>query len=118
MINDAHLTTHDCVTSAYTCLQLTNLCPSVYTHRFPDLLPLSSASDPELDFYLNVAHVQLHRRSRALTRLAKMADAMAEEQNPQGSVFKCVCMSVCALTRLARMADAMAEEQNPQGHVF
>lgn len=31
--------------------------------RFPELLVLTSA-DPETDFFLNVAHLQLHRRGR------------------------------------------------------
>ena len=29
-------------------------------------------SDPEADFFHNVAHLQLHRRSRALARLSKV----------------------------------------------
>ena len=31
--------------------------------------------DPELDFFLNVAHLQLHRRQRALQRLTKVCSA-------------------------------------------
>uniref|UniRef100_A0A7S3R808 U3 small nucleolar RNA-associated protein 20 domain-containing protein n=1 Tax=Dunaliella tertiolecta TaxID=3047 RepID=A0A7S3R808_DUNTE len=45
--------------------------------KFPDLVTLTSPQDPEIDFYLNVAHVQLHRRSRALVRMGRLADAMA-----------------------------------------
>jgi hypothetical protein len=37
-----------------------------------------SLSDPETDFFLNAAHLQLHRRSRALARLAKLADTFAD----------------------------------------
>jgi U3 small nucleolar RNA-associated protein 20 len=47
--------------------QLTQAFPA----RFPDLLRLSDA-DPELDFFNNVAHLQLHRRSRAFARLRKV----------------------------------------------
>lgn len=39
--------------------------------RFQDLLKLTDA-DPELDFFNNVAHLQLHRRSRAFFRLKKV----------------------------------------------
>jgi len=38
---------------------------------YPDLLPLTS-TDEETDFWLNVAHLQLHRRARALARLSRM----------------------------------------------
>lgn len=36
--------------------------------RFNDLLPLSH-QDPEVDFFLNVDHIQLHRRTRAFRKL-------------------------------------------------
>ena len=39
--------------------------------RFQDLMKLTDA-DPELDFFNNVAHLQLHRRSRAFYRLKKV----------------------------------------------
>lgn len=39
--------------------------------RFPDLQLLLD-SDPEVDFFHNIAHLQLHRRTRALQRLAKV----------------------------------------------
>ncbi|KAG2487780.1 hypothetical protein HYH03_013624 [Edaphochlamys debaryana] len=39
--------------------------------RFPDLLPLLS-DDPETDFFANVAHLQSHRRTRALNKLSKV----------------------------------------------
>jgi len=38
---------------------------------FPDLAALSDA-DEERDFFANVAHLQLHRRTRALARLSKV----------------------------------------------
>ncbi|KAK9843296.1 hypothetical protein WJX74_009992 [Apatococcus lobatus] len=43
--------------------------PSLY----PDLAMLTS-EDAEVDFFNNIAHLQLHRRSRALLRLAKVMD--------------------------------------------
>ena len=39
--------------------------------RFCDL-SLLSHSDPEADFFLNVKHIQLHRRTRAFRKLAKI----------------------------------------------
>ncbi len=41
---------------------------------FPALAPLANPDD-EIDFCSNIAHIQLHRRSRALRRLAVAAAA-------------------------------------------
>lgn len=38
--------------------------------RFAELSPLAAA-DIEVDFFANVAHLQMHRRVRALHRLTK-----------------------------------------------
>jgi len=38
--------------------------------RFPDLAALAGA-DPETDPLVNLAHLQLHRRTRALNRLSQ-----------------------------------------------
>jgi U3 small nucleolar RNA-associated protein 20 len=63
--------------------------------RFSDLTGLTSA-DPERDFFLNIAHLQIHRRARALTQLTRLlegaegpgddpaAAAAAEQQQPNG----------------------------------
>lgn len=37
----------------------------------PDLAALATPGDPEADFFFNVAHLQLHRRARALNKLAR-----------------------------------------------
>lgn len=39
---------------------------------FPELAALGDAGNEERDFFANVAHLQLHRRGRALARLAKV----------------------------------------------
>lgn len=39
---------------------------------YTDLSPLIRDDDSDLDFFLNITHVQLHRRCRALTRLRKI----------------------------------------------
>lgn len=36
-----------------------------------ELVPLTHTSDPDQDFFLNVANIQLHRRGRTLQRLAR-----------------------------------------------
>ncbi len=44
--------------------------------RFQDLARLTD-TNPELDFFNNVAHLQLHRRSRAFYRLKKVPHLLA-----------------------------------------
>ncbi|KAG0190710.1 U3 snoRNP protein [Apophysomyces sp. BC1034] len=39
---------------------------------FEDLVPLLASGDEEANFFVNIYHMQLHRRVRALTRLASM----------------------------------------------
>ena len=43
--------------------------------RYPDLHALTD-TDAELDFFNNVAHLQLHRRSRAFKRLANVGSPL------------------------------------------
>lgn len=43
-----------------------------YPTHYPDLHALTD-KDAELDFFNNVAHLQLHRRSRAFKRLANVS---------------------------------------------
>ncbi|XP_030069682.1 small subunit processome component 20 homolog isoform X2 [Microcaecilia unicolor] len=41
------------------------------THpEFQDLVPLTDYNDPEMDFFENMKHIQIHRRARALRKLA------------------------------------------------
>ena len=42
-----------------------------FPRQYPDLALLLD-QDPELDFFNNLAHLQLHRRQRALQRLTKV----------------------------------------------
>ena len=51
-------------------------------------LALLADADEELDFFLNAAHLQLHRRGRALARLAKLAPTL-----PPGTLIG-VCMPI------------------------
>ncbi|KAM8777268.1 small subunit processome component 20 homolog [Rhynchonycteris naso] len=39
--------------------------------EFKDLVQLSDCHDPEMDFFENMKHIQIHRRARALKKLAK-----------------------------------------------
>ncbi len=41
--------------------------------RFPDLATLADAANEDACFFANVAHLQLHRRVRALARLSKVS---------------------------------------------
>ena len=41
-------------------------------HLYSDLQILIKDEDPDIDFFLNITHVQIHRRARALTRLRKL----------------------------------------------
>jgi U3 small nucleolar RNA-associated protein 20 len=47
-------------------------------HLYGDLARLIRDDDPELDFFLNITHVQLHRRSRALQRLRTLLNAESD----------------------------------------
>uniref|UniRef100_A0A8C6R1C0 UTP20 small subunit processome component n=1 Tax=Nannospalax galili TaxID=1026970 RepID=A0A8C6R1C0_NANGA len=39
--------------------------------EFKDLVQLTHSHDPEMDFFENMKHIQIHRRARALKKLAK-----------------------------------------------
>ncbi|XP_077195287.1 small subunit processome component 20 homolog isoform X2 [Paroedura picta] len=39
--------------------------------EFQDLVQLTDCHDPEMDFFENMKHIQIHRRARALKKLAK-----------------------------------------------
>ncbi|KAJ6656317.1 hypothetical protein lerEdw1_003820 [Lerista edwardsae] len=39
--------------------------------EFQDLVQLTDSHDPEMDFFENMKHIQIHRRARALRKLAK-----------------------------------------------
>ncbi|KAM9311073.1 small subunit processome component 20 homolog [Gastrophryne carolinensis] len=55
----------------YTSL-LSNLVRTFPTHpEFSDLVQLTDYNDPEMDFFENMKHIQIHRRARALRKLAK-----------------------------------------------
>ncbi|XP_041442196.1 small subunit processome component 20 homolog isoform X2 [Xenopus laevis] len=55
----------------YTTL-LSNLIRTFPKHpEFADLVQLTDYNDPEMDFFENMKHIQIHRRARALRKLAK-----------------------------------------------
>ncbi|XP_068133070.1 small subunit processome component 20 homolog [Hyperolius riggenbachi] len=55
----------------YTTL-LSNLIRTFPTHpEFSDLVQLTDYHDPEMDFFENMKHIQIHRRARSLRKLAK-----------------------------------------------
>ena len=60
------------------------------------LLAPHPMQDPEIDFYLNVAHLQLHRRGRALHRLATLCTAAAATIAPNASGISAAAASAAA----------------------
>ncbi|XP_075065353.1 small subunit processome component 20 homolog [Mixophyes fleayi] len=55
----------------YTTL-LSNLIRTFPEHpEFSDMVQLTDYNDPEMDFFENMKHIQIHRRARALRKLAK-----------------------------------------------
>lgn len=56
-------------------------------HLYGDLRSLIRDDDPELDFFLNVTHVQLHRRGRAFNRLRRVLVAHEESTDSQSPLF-------------------------------
>ncbi|XP_053572968.1 small subunit processome component 20 homolog [Bombina bombina] len=61
----------------YTTL-LCNLIRTFPKHpEFADMVQLTDYNDPEMDFFENMKHIQIHRRARALRKLAKH---LAEEK--------------------------------------
>eukprot|EP00803_Ostreobium_quekettii_P010225 evm.model.scf_622.2 EVM.evm.TU.scf_622.2 scf_622:22710-43215(-) len=79
-----------------------------YPAGFPAALTLTD-TDPELDFFHNVAHLQLHRRARAWARLSKVL----QEGDGQGPLN---VESLCRVVRpllLQAIFEGLAKEDNP-----
>jgi U3 small nucleolar RNA-associated protein 20 len=63
--------------------------------QLPDLSSLHNETDTEADFYLNVSHIQLHRRIRALGRLEHaLSSEQAFQRNNLTQLFLPLCMSM------------------------
>ncbi|XP_058805534.1 small subunit processome component 20 homolog [Phymastichus coffea] len=50
---------------------------------FRDLNHFTNKQDPEVDFFENMQHLQLHRRARALDRFCKIAKTLEKALNPR-----------------------------------
>ena len=65
-------------------------------HLLGDLRILVSKEEPDLDFFQNITHVQIHRRSRALSRLCKQIlgdssdEGLFSQQSLSGIIFPIV----------------------------
>lgn len=97
-------------------LTLLRRCATVLPAAFPDLVALSHA-DPEADFFLNVAHIQLHRRARAFYRLSVAISASEPSPAPSGTLRKNGAANGKAIGN-ASTADAapskLRESENPE----
>ena len=55
-------------------------------HFYGDLNALTQSDDQNRDFFVNITHIQIHRRARALDRLRKLLQASAVNETCQFSV--------------------------------
>eukprot|EP00978_Attheya_sp_CCMP212_P026914 scaffold89414_cov49-Attheya_sp.AAC.2 len=55
-------------------------------HLYGDLNKLIRDDEPDMDFFLNITHVQIHRRGRALARLRKIL-ASGQDSEEENCVF-------------------------------
>lgn len=57
-------------------------CPEVHP-VLRDLHALTNKQDPEVDFFENMQHLQLHRKARALLKFCSVAKTMTKTPNPR-----------------------------------
>ncbi|XP_053970584.1 small subunit processome component 20 homolog [Hylaeus volcanicus] len=57
-------------------------CPEVHP-VLRDLSPLTNKVDPEVDFFENMQHLQMHRRARALLKFCNLAKTLKRAPNPK-----------------------------------
>ncbi|CAL7939981.1 unnamed protein product [Xylocopa violacea] len=57
-------------------------CPEVHP-VLRDLSLLTNKADPEVDFFENMQHLQLHRRARALLKFCSIAKTLKKNPNPR-----------------------------------
>ncbi|XP_012255555.2 small subunit processome component 20 homolog [Athalia rosae] len=62
--------------------QLAMECADVHP-VFRDLHPLTNKADPEVDFFENLQHLQLHRKARALLKFSAIAKGLKRAPNPK-----------------------------------
>jgi len=69
-------------------------------HLYGDLHTLARSDNEELDFFLNITHIQIHRRARALSRLRKLL-SLPPSTTDDGVVRPPVCpFSVRSLSNI------------------
>lgn len=77
-------------------LELLRKAVLAFPTRFPELVPLTHA-DAEQDFFSNIAHLQLYRRSWAVQRLVKVCRLLRV-----GCMLSCLDRAVCYLPVIGR----------------
>lgn len=60
-----------------------------FPDRFPELAALADVEE-EIDFFNNIAHIQMHRRSRALARLSRVSNSGGIVEMKKGRTLSCV----------------------------
>ena len=59
-----------------------------FPDRFPELAALADVEE-EIDFFNNIAHIQMHRRSRALARLSRVSNSNGIREMESGRTLSC-----------------------------
>ncbi|KAI8977543.1 armadillo-type protein [Mycotypha africana] len=68
---------------------LLNACIKTFPElsMFEDMVPLLGDGDEEVNFFNNIYHMQIHRRARALTRLAEYAEMSTLKPSTINNIF-------------------------------
>ena len=79
----AGLQSRDSTIRRFYILLVRAVCKSFQHHPSPnlcgDLCPLYNDENPDLDFFVNITHVQIHRRARAFQRLRKVLNMISDD---------------------------------------
>lgn len=82
-----------------------------YSTRFSDLIPLSH-SDPEVDFFRNVVHIQLHRRTKAFRKLSTVCSQSSLSQGTMMSYLLPLASHVVFSPLTSRETNMLQEAVN------
>ncbi|PRW58885.1 small subunit processome component 20-like protein [Chlorella sorokiniana] len=83
--------------------------------HYAELLVLTD-TDAEVDFLLNVAHIQLHRRARALVRLTKLLKRVGEDTSAPSPLGVGTLVGVVQPLLLQMVVEGKGGEDGSGGH--